>query len=254
MENPADTASRTPLSIYVVFHPASAEARALARTLHDWFRLKGNAGDGTEAGLPLWYRAAVAGVGRQSGLQPGVPWAEADYNAVIVLADDDLVADSRWRHAMDDLAGHFAPPAGTRRRPRDRILLPVELSPSLYRLPFLVQHFNAVRLGGAIRAEDRARVLRRGVTEALVRELRAERARALAPEPGAENADEQELPKRLTVFLSHAKADGAKIAEALRDGLQGSGQLRAWYDSNDLPQAMAGGRPWSRRPHKTLRR
>jgi hypothetical protein len=39
---------------------------------------------------------------------------------------------------------------------------------------------------------------------------------------------------RLEVFISHAKADGLKIAKALRDGFASVSQLEPWFDANGL--------------------
>ena len=42
-------------------------------------------------------------------------------------------------------------------------------------------------------------------------------------------------PPPLDVFLSHAKRDGTRIAECIRDSVRSFGQLVPWYDANDLP-------------------
>ena len=85
--------------------------------------------------------------------------------------------------------------------------------------------------------ERRLRSLRRAVTESVTREL--------LWKPGKRSA-----PQRLEVFLSHAKRDGRDIAEALRDGFAAYGQLRVWYDANDLPAGYAWGGPMRKAARK----
>jgi hypothetical protein len=230
---------QVPLTLYVLFHPASNEARDLADHLHDWFRLKQDDGDGTEAGLPIWYRSCIKQEEQGWRLTPGIPWDEARLNVLIVLADDQMVADPSWREALqaelDDI------PDGGR-----NLVLPAPIDWSAYRLGFLFGTRNRLPAGTprldeepdgvapgddegkrqrAARILDRARELRRAATEAVTRQLRA--------------VDGTVAPPNLDVFLSHAKADGAPIAERIRDGLADFGQLKTWYDANDLAPGYA---------------
>lgn len=224
---------QSPLSIYVVHHPGSLECRMLAGHLHDWFRLKQNDGDSTEAGLPVWFRAHLGPDGR---VAPEIVWAEADINVLVVLIDDVMVADPTWRIALDVLVRE------AEAAPRSALVLLAPVDWSAFRLSYLFGSRNRVPVGDPrientpeVRGEDdsagkeqrarriaaRARVLRRAVTEAATRELR---------KPAG-----SELPPPIDVFLSHAKRDGAKVAIALRDGMADFGQIKAWYDANELP-------------------
>ena len=69
----------------------------------------------------------------------------------------------------------------------------------------------------------------RQLTEVVSRHLHA----FLASEDGSDVRLESAPP--LTVFLSHAKKDGISNAQALRDEIFGYGQIKAFYDENDLP-------------------
>lgn len=219
-----------PLSIYVVFHTKSAEATFIADELHDWFRLKQDDGDTTEAGLPIWFRSHV----EAGEVSPRIQWQEAEVNAVVILADDHLVADPAWRAAVELLCDDDDAKAR---------IYPVPLARSGFRLASLFQTRNQLSAGAPApeSAEEasrrshwdrRARALRRSLTEAITRELRRK------PNSGADDA-----PDPLTVFLSHAKADGVEIATAIRGALADFSQLKAWFDANDLP----AGYQWSPR-------
>jgi hypothetical protein len=236
-----------PLTIYVIFHPRSAESRDLAGHLHDWFRLKFDEGDSTEAGLPIWFRARLRG----GAVHPPVAWSEAQLNVVVVLADDQMVADAAWRPALEALTAE-ADASGS-------VVLPVPVDVSSFRLRFLFARRNRLHAGEARpddepeaptdplarearaqRISSRARILRRGVTEAITRELRRHPPSYVeGPVPALASS----LPEPLDVFLSHAKRDGRAIARSLRDGMADFGQMKTWFDENDLPAGYAWASP-----------
>ena len=237
------TSSRSlaPISIYVLFHPDSDESRRLAHALHDWFRLRNDDGDRTESGLPIWFRSQLSSVapGQDPTVSPPIAWGGAEANIVVVLADRHMVADRSWRYALEALCAESAEQEAAENRPdkaRRNLILPIEVHWSLYQLGFLTENRNAIRIGDPIQDElhetdkdrwhlevdDRARHLRRAVTEAIAREL-------------VLGSDANRAPERLSVFLSHAKRDGLEIAETLRDSFAAVGQLRVWFDANDLP-------------------
>ncbi len=223
----------TPVSIYVIHHPQCKVAEGLAKSLYDWFRLGYLSGDQSGAGLPVYYRRTLD---KNGLLQPEIRFHEAALNVVVVLVDEKLVADERWRAAMVAMATavtqmrqNFASaktPSARASLPQV-MLLPTALHESFYRTGPLYEGFNPIRLLELTLSEQIA-VLRRAVTEAAARLLRGD---------GAEN------PPPLNVFLSHAKRDGRHIAETIRDGVRSFGQLVPWYDSNDLPYGSSWRRP-----------
>lgn len=254
---------QSPLSIYLVFHQKSDEARQIAHECYEWFRLNGDDGDRTEAGLPTWFRSAVvqldatrceelfpkaARTRDESELPkyeftPAIEWDRATTNVVVILGDRELVADRKTRHALEalclqiDESGHA----------RSTLVLPIELHWSIHQLQYVTSTRNAVRVGDPIpegvslRDEDtreewlqhcqrRSRVLRRALTESIAREFVSER-------------DANQRPEPLNVFLSHAKRDGRVIAERLRDGVASLGQVKTWFDANDLPSGYEWDHP-----------
>ncbi|NVB37304.1 TIR domain-containing protein [Pseudenhygromyxa sp. WMMC2535] len=249
---------QAPLSIYVVYHPQTPESRDLANALFDWFRLDqphGQSGGSSEAGLPIWIRARVIdsdeGPQAKPQVSPPIIWDAAELNVLVLLVDDRMAADRRWRLALERLREEAA------ESPSTDLLLPVAVDYSLYRLNFLYEFLNPIRVGEPrpakepehppvgseaakareARIHSRSRLLRRAVTEAITRELRTqlliegEAAESNQPTSPAKRS----YPAPLQVFLSHAKADGTQIAEAIRDNLANLSQMRPWYDANELP-------------------
>lgn len=199
---------RTPLSLYVVYHPDSDTSQRYADVIHDWFRLVDDDGDSTEAGIPVWYRCALEG----GKLTPEMRVEDADLNAIVVLVSAEMLLDDAWRQAVQAMVRAMKRD-GSRDDPR---IYPVSLCPGASNLAWL---FEGQALPGSSE-----RALRRALTEAVTRELR--RAR----EPDARDLP----PAPVQVFLSHAKADGLEVARSLRDDLAKVSQLKTWFDENDL--------------------
>lgn len=275
-----------PLSFYVVFHESCEESQKLAHQLFRWLRMEHDDGDAVEAGLPVWYRCRVrADTAGQQRLHPSIRVADADLNVVVVLVSDKMVNDPGWRQALEvDLADEVAAHQDALAARKEAIdaqeqvgdppgspllVLPVAVDDSFYRLAFLYQHTQPIRIGApkpvveptAVPADlprpdeptwrtwtaaqqarkkadkkaeedrlaNRSGLLRRAVMEVVARTLRDD--------------DWTVHPAKLQVFISHAKRDGKQIAEQLRDRLAGQSQLQAWYDANELPPGFAWDHP-----------
>jgi hypothetical protein len=219
---------KLPVRIHIAHHDKCEDAAWFASRLYEWFRLGYSAGDSGGAALPVSFRRKVAGIIEDKAdlktlptewrIDPPIEWGEAEVVIVILLVDQEMVVDHRWRSALDLLTGEveesrgFNPGARSRRE-----LLPVVLHDSFYRTGRLHERFNCVRLPWGDR-EKQLPALRRAATEMTARSLRPTESRT----------------RPLNVFLSHAKHDGREIAETLRDGIQNFGQMRPWYDQNDL--------------------
>lgn len=217
---------KSPVTIYVVHHPECKLAEELASSLFDWFRL-GYLGDSNSVGVPIYFRRSLDKDEKENFvISPRIPSEQSDHTVLIVLVDHKIVVSSKWRSAVERLANDV-------NKDRDRlssnasknenegriILLPVALHDSFYRTDILYKKFNPVRLLN-LEVPQMKQKLRRAATETIARELQSS--------GGGKN------PAPLKVFLSHAKRDGAKIAETIRDGIRRVSQMEAWYDENDL--------------------
>jgi hypothetical protein len=218
---------KLPVRIHIAHHDQCEDAAWFASRLYEWFRL-GYSGDSGGAGLPVSFRSKVAGIIEDKAdlkslptewrVDPPIEWGEAEVVIVILLVDQEMVVDPRWRSALDQLTGEVEESRGYGPETRSRReLLPVVLHDSFYRTGRLHEQFNCVRLPRGDR-EKQLPALRRAATEMTARSLRPTESRT----------------RPLNVFLSHAKQDGREIAETLRDGIQNFGQMRPWYDQNDL--------------------
>jgi hypothetical protein len=251
---PGDRPTRSPLSVYVLWHPGFKYGPELARAIGEWC---GGGVDDMRAvglGIPVHFRSEDwhADNALSRGDMPELPgslsrdpiaerarreqrWRrpielnEARMNVFVPIVDEHMVEDPSWRRDLIDLAALHD--AGVRDKTHRVHVAPIQMHSAWARMPSQVSRIQALHLrrwtdNPNEPDEDRrarwSRQIRRLLTQALVRLLRTLRDSALPAE----------------VFLSHAKVDrelGPGVAEKLRDVAAGYGQIEVFYDENDLP-------------------
>ncbi len=230
-------ARQIPLAVYVLWHPDFVEGTGLARTLYDWLSASTPQLRWSGLGVPVIYRTGATP--RQ------IPVHGPERIVVVALVDEHWVADRAWREflkqpfcdekgqglGLDDVGCHGKV-----------LVLPTMLHPSAARIREL-DDCNFLIPDPPTKTPDtapRKLRLRRQVTQAIGRWMLAHDAGRITR--GTDETD-AEAGARHVVFISHAKADGLSIARALREEVMSYGQLRPFFDENDLPLAVA----WRRR-------
>jgi hypothetical protein len=145
---------------------------------------------------------------------------------LIPLVDANMVRDPMWHDYLTELAEGCE--KSERRAPSEfrGALYPVALDATAFNLPRIVARRNFIRhgtvekdAGEGAEAEETLKHL----TEALARDLDG---RVFEKKP--------EVRGRLKIFISYARADGANVAKALRNYIQGETQCQAFLDENDI--------------------
>lgn len=237
---PFTTVTPTIPEIFVLWHPSSVLGETLARRVHAWLR------PGNGLGPEVFYRC-LPDPQAPGGLPPPLPGevrpegatpagGPANLQIALLLIDCHMIADAGWRYWLARLT--LTPGAGS-----SRVLLPVALDATAYNVPDSLRPLNFLRPAGLplpafddLAASDAleavARSLLKQLTETLCWLLLGEDEAGGVP--GAVTADTADRPK-VTIFLSHAKADGAHPARRIRDHIYSKTQLAAFYDENDIP-------------------
>lgn len=279
---------RAPLCLYVGWHAASEQAAAIASEIYKWFR-----GDPFDlkacgSGVPVQYRAWRPDAGPYAApydlpeIAPRKDRSSRAFRVFVPLIDEHFAACRGWRAY---LYREIARAEAEQRRadagkaaPSVTVVLPVALHPGAYqlrrqavRLNFLRPHADREPAGETPEQRGRrvAPAVLNQLTDALGRRL-------LADQRGFDVAASGPPPK-ISMFVSHAKADGVDVAGLLRDEIRRRGQLEAFYDENDLAfghgwkegleRALDGGsamllavltdayasRPWCRRELRSMR-
>jgi hypothetical protein len=248
--------SRIP-DVFVLWHPACALGEGLARQIHGWLRPGGGLGPevfyrcisapDTEPGaLPLPLPGEPRGAAPAGGAMHGSS-THVNEQILILLIDDHMVADAAWRYWLGELADTRATV------PLPRTFVPVALDSTAYNVPNPIRELNFLRPAGlpieeGASDETRAAALAK-VTRSLLKQLTETLCRHLLgtlppgnpaglAQPATGAAAESMAPK-ISLFLSHAKVDGATPARRIRDYIYSQTQLAAFYDENDIPFGSA---------------
>ncbi len=268
---PELTTQQAPVTIYVAWHALSEDADDLARAIFRWFRGDPYDLEACGSGIPVLFRAWQPA--SPMAVPVDLPKAELGCVRVVVpLIDEHLAASRQWRHFVHRCVGRARYRGNT-------IVFPVALHPGAYEIAGAVASLNFVRAdGGDAGADESAESRRARRAVRVLNQLTDAMARLLAASNGGFQVRQFDRPaEKISVFVSHAREDGARIAAALRDEIQGRGQLAAFYDENDLAwgfdwrsgldQALRQGnalllvvltdryasRPWCRHEVRTMR-
>jgi hypothetical protein len=275
------TPFKSPLTLYVLWHPDYSAGALLADKLFKGFSRNVDDPFARTPGIPVYFRSAPAGA--NSKLPRTIPFEESDYTAIIVLVDDRMVIGDEWNTYVTELDKVAAASPGKIR------LFPVAVNSNSFKFP--VASTNFIRLyevrektpaTAAIVADSVASETKTppgketGVTINIfingenAESVRVEHTAAKSAPPGAASAsaagptllDRQatfligklahELSRMLyhqprvdddgaiqsaapiRMFISHAKADGAGIAAAIRNHIHSDTSLKSFFDANDI--------------------
>ena len=217
-----------PMRLYVLWHPDCASGADFAREIYLWFR--GDPGDITQSGygIPVLYRSKPFQADAET--PRAIDLSAARLNIIVPLVDQHMVVSTAWRRYLRSLADSETS------RDTACLMCPVALDPAAYHLPENVSRLNFLRVDrvtdpdiwdSAKRLHVRRQRLLSLLTQVCCRLLWGSHGGA-----GPLALDMPSLP--LHVFISHAKADGTDIAEAIRDQIYHQGQLQAFFDESDL--------------------
>jgi len=216
------------LALYIVWHPEFAEGAEIAEALREHFRRKlyENVAGGT--GLSVLFRSTVVPGG---SVPLPIDLNDAETTAIVVLADEALAADANWIGYVREMVEHTeAAGLGTR-------VFPVAIgSSALGRLGLDEQALRWDRW--TLPFEEQKRRLIDELTYEFCRMLRhyLEHLR----HPTEEGAALEAYLKKVQIFLSHSKHDGAGelIANQIRDRLHAGHGLSSFFDVHDIPAGL----------------
>jgi hypothetical protein len=210
-------------TIYVLWHPGFGVGRQLATAIFNWFRLPSG------FGIPVFYRSKPSG-GRISGQPLEIPLLQSELNLLVVLADEQMVADDKWRDWLVELA------TAAEADPKRTILYPVAFHPTAYKLPAEIRRLNFI---SPLSSAGRGAKLEAGtpttIETRLLKWLTEACARVLVRRDDTKSLRQADAePPKIKIFISHAKADGTDQARAIRDYILQETQLSTFYDENDI--------------------
>jgi hypothetical protein len=86
---------KSPLTVYVLWHPRFADGKQLADRLFNTLSRNVNDPFARTIGIPVYYRSEPAGAGSEAPAP--IPLEESDYNAIVVFVDTQMLLSDDWK-------------------------------------------------------------------------------------------------------------------------------------------------------------
>ena len=225
-----ESMTRPLFALYVMWHPSYPGGREIADRLRTHFGRDLHMAIGEWRGVSVLERSAPV-PGACTPLP--IDWDEAEFTAVVVLAETTLVEDDAWVAYVNDTA----------RTALDRGI-PAQLFPVTMERRGLELRIKqqALRLDRwDVRDADRIQRLTSDLTHEFCRMLR-HRIDMLQGIGGGEAEFERYLEK-IRVFISHSKhdGDGESVGRSIRDWIHTNSPLDSFFDVYDIPPGLSFG-------------
>ncbi|KAF9658505.1 toll/interleukin-1 receptor domain-containing protein [Tenacibaculum sp. ZH5_bin.1] len=209
---------KSPLSIYVIWHPNFMEGEQYAKSIYNIF--SGENGNVTYAkyDIPVNYRFLPYA----NEVFAKIPFSESTKNAVVLLVDQHMFNDSDWRVAIDNLLK--SKQANTR-------IFPISFSK--YAFDFNPKHLTISQF---IKTEQQSPTEGNNL-EANLKVIKHRLLQGIAKFIFnlKDNFDEEkDSDPPIKLFISHAKQDGLDLAIKFRDNIYSNTKLKAFFDANDI--------------------
>jgi hypothetical protein len=207
------------LAVYVVWHPNNARGGELARALLDELTADSDDPLARGIGIPVYFRTGTPAAAVPAEIELG----QAKHTAVIVLVDDEMIRDrgNGWSAYVDEIWKRTNQNQGEHR------MLPVAMTQAAFNFSKAIADVNFIR---SYQGDGQKQLI--GLTVSVTDEL----CRLLLREPRADHDNPEAAPvsDRVKVFISHAKADGRELAEAINGDIHNRTQLVTFLDVHDI--------------------
>ncbi len=195
-------AGRVPLAVYVMWHPRYQNGPRLAELVFTWLCADPSVPAVRGLGIPVRFRTSESA----DALPLPVSFGPAARTAVLVLVDDEMVADG-WDNYLGDVVSEAARGG--------HLILPVALTKNAFNLPTEITALNFLRLY-KVPVADRDAVFLNRVTHDLCKFLASGQ-------------------RKVQVFISHSKLDGLVVARRVQRYLHAEAGLADFFDATDIP-------------------
>lgn len=209
---------KSPLSIYVLWHPDFIEGKDYAESIYNTY--SGENGNVTHAkyDIPVHYRTQP--YNKETFIK--IPFSESNKNALILLVDEHMFNDSNWTIAIDKILK--SKPANTRVFPISFSDYAFNLNPeNLSTIQFIKTKQKNPCSGNDFESNDK--IIKYRLLESI--------AKLLFNVKDDYDTEEHSDPP-IKLFISHAKDDGEDLAIQFRNHIYSNTKLKAFFDANDI--------------------
>jgi hypothetical protein len=225
------TVYRSPLTIYVVWHPGNQYGLRYAESIYNTFCRDVDSPLSRPIGIPVNFRYAPA-KGSSDPLPLDIDTAASDRTAIVLLVDEEMFYDDQWLPYVSQLL--------KKEDDTSVRVYPVALSP--YALSFnevelnVKQFIDLTRLKNLEGKEDDDIFLIRNME--LKSRLLHDLSRFMYKIERLSDISRQTNEPPVSLFISHAKVDGESLAIKFRDFVNSNLKLKTFFDANDIADAL----------------
>src|SRR3569832_139255 len=207
---------KTPLSVFIVWHPDYAEGQQIADFLYSTLCRDFSKPLIRSMGIPVYFRSTKA----SNSDQPiAIDFSESEFTAVIALISDEFIVDTHFTKCLDTISEECDAVKDKRR------IYPVAISKNAHKISqkFSEKNFIPVQNNSTTISQIKKPVLHELCRLLLNMKKATDETEASSDSP----------PIRL--FISHSKHDDSKKdAIAFRDFINSQTQLKTFFDANDI--------------------
>tara|TARA_R110002020_G_scaffold185364_2_gene382921 strand:- start:369 stop:1547 length:1179 start_codon:yes stop_codon:yes gene_type:complete len=209
---------KSPLSIYVLWHPEFKEGKYYAESIYNTF--SGENGNLTHSkyDIPVHFRTLPY----KNETFAKISFNASQKNALVILVDEHMFNDSNWTQAIDNLL---------QSKPANARVFPISFSDYAFNLN--PEHLNQIQFiktnqkdpvtGNETESNDR--IIKYKLLESIAKLL-------FNVKDNYDTNKDNDPPIKL--FISHAKQDGEDLAIQFRDYIYSKTKLKAFFDANDI--------------------
>jgi hypothetical protein len=216
---------KSPLTMYVVWHPAFKLGIRYAEALYNTFCRDVNSPLSRALGIPILFRFQ-----REDGgsVPLDIDTTLSDRNAIILLIDDEMFSDGNWYSYIQKLLD--------KENLKSTRLFPVALSKYAFSLDenrlTTKQFINLTSFNESSECLGSPN----GFQE-LKSRLLHDLSRLFFKLEKVSDSEKQISPPPIKLFISHAKIDGELLAIQFRDFINSNTKLKTFFDANDIADA-----------------
>ncbi len=205
---------KTPLNIYVIWHPKFEGGYDYAKQLYADFTRDVSEPLSRGLGIPVYFKS------KEMNNISDIDYTSSNNTLIIIFVDSHMVVDIEWHSYISTISSQC--------EILDKcILLPVAINRAAFNISEKIEKINFIRLYELKKYEQKRSYLTFRIAHELCRLL-------YGLERTSKVIDNPVSPAPVNLFISHAKEDGVEIAKALNDHIQGDTPLKTFFDANDI--------------------
>jgi len=233
---------KTPLSVFIVWHPDFLEGQHIADFLYSILCRDSSKPLIRSLGIPVYFR----GVKAANKNQPiPIDFTESEFTAVIALVSDEFVVDKVFGNYLDKIFDECNSINDKRR------IYPIAISKSAFNVSTLLSPINFIRITKTINS-DCSTDTKRNIFSQIKSPILHELSRLLMNmKKATDEIDSLTISPPIKLFISHSKHDESKLdAAKFRDYINSQTQLKTFFDTNDIAYGSNFGDEIKKAAHK----